>query len=289
MHNPLFFHQIKSSNQSIRSIIEIGTVFLINHNIKNAKNEICWYLQKLYKCDSAGLFSIIDNTISDNFIDKFVNFVISRSKSIPFQYLLGSAPFYGRNYIVNSNVLIPRPESELIINIIQDKENCKMLDIGTGSGCLGITARLEKIAKEVDAIDISQEALSLAQHNSQHFNVKKINYIKMDILRDIPNKQYDIVISNPPYIAKNEYDKLDKEVKEYEPLEALTDMDNGYTFYNRYSNILAKLLKPAGIAVFEISHFFSKKIIKSIFKDFARVEFYNDLNNDLRAVKISND
>ena len=111
----------------------------------------------------------------------------------------------------------------------------------------------------------------------------------MNILEDVPSDSYDIIISNPPYISKNEYKSLEIEVRDSEPVEALTDMSDGYTFYKRYAFILKKILNKSGFAVFELSQFFNKQKIKSIFKNFSNIQFYKDINNNLRAVKISND
>jgi len=282
-------NDFKSSKKSINSTIEIGRLLLINNGIKNGESEIKWYLQKLYNCSSIELYNIKDEKISNTNFNKILIFLINRLNNIPFQHLIGCAPFYGRDFFVNNNVLIPRQESEILINVLKNKNQCKMLDIGTGSGCLAITSILEGIAKEVDAVDINKGALILAKKNSISLNAKNINYIKMNILEETPNDRYDIIISNPPYISKDEYKELDLGVKDNEPQEALTDMKDGYTFYNRYADILKKTLKKSGIAIFELSHFFNKQKIKLIFKDFSNIKFYKDLNNDLRAVAISND
>ena len=289
MHKKKLLDDFESSDKSINSIIEISKLFLISKGIKNAKSEIEWYLQKLYNYNSLELYNIKNKKISDTNFNQVLNFLINRLNNIPFQHLMGYAPFYGRDFIVNSNVLIPRQESEVLINVLKNKSQCKVLDIGAGAGCLAITSILEGIAKEVDAIDINEEALKLTKKNSISLNAKNVNCIKMNILKEIPDAKYDIIISNPPYVSKNEYKKLDLEVKNNEPLEALTDMGDGYTFYNRYANILKKILKKSGIAVFELSHFFNKEKIQLIFEDFSNIEFYQDINNDLRAISIFND
>ena len=282
-------NELKSSDKSIGKIIELSALFLTNQGIENAKNEIRWYIQKLCNFNSAELYSLQNKKISNESFEQIIDFLTQRSNNIPFQHLLGYAPFYGRDFMVDSNVLIPRQESEILIDIIKQKRQSRVLDIGTGSGCLAITAFLEGVASRVDAIDINQNAIDLAKKNSEALNVSDINYIKMNILDDTPGDSYDIVISNPPYISKNEYKDLDIHVRGNEPLEALTDMSDGYTFYRRYAFILKKILNKSGFAVFELSQFFNKQKISSIFKDFSNIKFYKDINNNLRAVKISND
>ena len=289
MHKKQILNDFKASDKSINSIIEISKLLLISKGIKNAKSEIEWYLQKLYDYSSVELYNSKNKKISNINFNQILNFLVKRLNDIPFQHIMGCAPFYGRDFIVNGNALIPRQESEILIDILKNKNQCKMLDIGTGSGCLAITSILEDISRQVDAIDINEEALKLAKKNSIALNAKRVTYIKMNILEEMPSAKYDIVISNPPYVSKDEYKNLDLEVKNNEPLEALTDLDDGYSFYYRYANILKKILKKSGIAVFELSHFFDKKKIRLIFKDFPNIKFYKDINNDLRAIAIFND
>ena len=288
MHKKLL-NQFKTSGASIGNIMKLASNFLIDCGIKNAENEIRWYIQKLYNFNSAQLYSLKNKEVSNQRLVQVIDFLIHRSERVPFQYLLGNAPFYGRDFIVDSNVLIPRQESEILIDIIKDKKQSKVLDIGTGSGCLAITCALEGIADSVDAVDINKNALILTKKNIKTFNVNNVHCIEMNILKDTPADSYDIVISNPPYISKNEYNSLDRGVRVNEPIEALTDMGDGYTFYNRYAVILNKILNKSGIAIFELSQFFNKQRIRSIFKNFSNIEFYKDINNNLRVVKISND
>ena len=271
---------------SIRNLVKQGSLFLDSYDISNSKNEIEWYIQYLYQCDKSKFYQIIDNDFEESLLDNIQNFLIKRSKKTPFQHIIGRASFYGRDYIVNPDVLIPRPESELLIDIIKNKKYKKMLDIGTGTGCLGITALLENIVDSVDAVDISRKALDVAKKNQQILNVDNINFYNLDILNNLPSTQYDIIISNPPYISQAEYYELDGTVKNNEPKNALTDLDNGYTFYIRYASIFQKILEYRGVAVIEISHLFCKDNLKDIFKEFSSITFHKDLNDDYRAISI---
>ena len=281
-----YLYNKKSS--SIEQLIKKGSEFLYSNSIDNAKNEVEWYLQKLYSCDKINLYKIKQNIVCNAPYQKFCFFLNQRIQKVPFQYLIGKAPFYGREYIVTPDTLIPRPESELLIQLARNKHYEKLLDIGTGTGCLAITAEKEQIAQTIDAIDVSKEAIEIAKMNSNNFNTN-INFIIMDILIEHPNIQYDIILSNPPYISQEEYQVLNPEIKAYEPADALTDFKDGYSFYNRYAIILDKILKKGGVAFFELSHFFKKSHIINIFKNFSNLTFYQDLNGDNRVVKIIND
>ena len=272
--------------KTFQSLIIKGADFLKSYNISNSKNEIEWFLQDLYQYDKLTLYENNNLLIDVKYYNIINNFIYQRSKGVPFQHLLNKAPFYGRAFIVGPKVLIPRPESETLIDIIKNQKYKKLLDIGTGSGVIAITVDLENIAESIDAIDINLHALNIAKKNQIKLNSENVNFIKLDILKSIPNSKYDIIVSNPPYVSLKEYNNLDLEIQDHEPSNAITDFQDGFTFYKRYAFILKQLLNPKGIAVFELSHGFKKDDLKKIFIDFNNIKFYNDLNNDFRFIKI---
>ena len=273
---------------TLQNIVSFGCKFLKNHNIENAQNELQWFICDLYKFDKIELFKNLNLIVTNNNYQTLNQFIIQRSKRIPFQYLMKKASFYGRDFIVDKNVLIPRPETEMIIDLIKNQAVKDLLDMGTGSGAIAITAKIEKIAQNIDAIDIDHKALDIAKKNCQKFNIDTINLIKMDILNTLPEKKYNIVISNPPYVSMQNFKNLEMEIM-HEPMHAITDLNNGLTFYKRYSQILKKILKPNGFAIFELSHCFDKNDMESIFVNFQNIKFYADLNNDIRFIKVMND
>ena len=175
------------------------------------------------------------------------------NQNYPVQYLIGDVEFYGNKIIVNENVLIPRFETELLventIKLIKETKvnNFKVLDIGTGSGCIAIA-----IAKEtktnVTAIDISEKALEVAKNNAKINNVD-INFIKKDILNDFIKENYDLIISNPPYIMYG--DIIDPKIK-YEPQNALFADNNGLIFYEEIIKKSKGHLNKNGVLAFEI-------------------------------------
>ena len=271
----------------IKKVIIEGSKFLSNFKIYNSKNEIEWFLQKLYNCNKFELYNIRNEKITHSAYQSINQFLTKRAQHVPFQYLIGAAPFYDKNFIVSPKTLIPRPETEILIDIIKNKKVDKLLDIGTGCGCLAIIAKLKNIAEKIDAIDISQGAIDIAKKNAAQFNIKDIQFKKMNILTKTPLEHYDLILSNPPYISYDEYKNLHQEIINYEPSSALTDFKSGYDFYIRYSKIFKKILKKDGLAVLEISQFFSIKKIKDIFQEFKNIKFYKDLNKNYRAISIS--
>ena len=145
-------------------IINYGVNVLIKEGISNAKKEIEWFCQK--KLNISSLLFIKENkTININEKNNLLKFIDRRKAQEPFQYIVEEAPFYNQDFYVNKHVLIPRPETEIFIEILQDKTFHSALDIGTGSGNLAIMLSLQKIAKNIKAIDISKEALKVAKKN----------------------------------------------------------------------------------------------------------------------------
>ncbi|MCU0399334.1 MAG: peptide chain release factor N(5)-glutamine methyltransferase [Cyclobacteriaceae bacterium] len=178
----------------------------------------------------------------------------------PVQYIIGEADLYGRRFKVNRSVLIPRPETEelvyLVINRVKkDYPNgAKILDVGTGSGCIAITLKLELKQSEVFATDISQGALQVASQNARH-HAASVTFLHHDVLHDpIPMKNLDILVSNPPYIARHEQVSLKPNVVEFEPHTALFVEDvDPLLFYRALADQGKTALKHGGLAMVEIN------------------------------------
>ena len=213
------------------------------------------------------------------------------NKGIPVQYIVGNVDFYGYNFKVNENVLIPRFETEELvektIKYINKYFNKKVdiLDLGTGSGCIAITLKKE-LDCNVDAVDISPKALKIAKLNAKNNNVD-ITFYEGDMLNPI-NKIYDVIISNPPYIAYNE--EIMEIVKNNEPHTALYAEDNGLKYYKDIISNANKYLKEKSIIAFEIGEKQGNLILeyaKNYFKD-SIITVEKDMQNRDRFVFIIN-
>lgn len=195
---------------------------------------------------------------------------------IPVQYIVGNTNFYGYDFKVNRNTLIPRFETELLVektyNYIKkyfNKDNIKILDIGTGSGCIAITLNKLLNSCDITGIDISSEALEVAKENniSNNTNVK---FIESDIFSNVSDK-YDVIISNPPYISYDDIEVMDI-VKNNEPHLALYAKDNGLYFYDKIIKDSSKYLNDKFIMAFEIGYKQGKDITKIVNR------YYKDIN-----------
>ena len=221
--------------------------------------------------------------------EKFDEGLKKLKKNIPVQYIVGSVNFYGINIKVDENVLIPRFETEYLvektIKYVKKylKEPIKIIDLGTGSGAISISLKT-KLNCEVDGIDISLKALNVAKENAKLNNVK-INFYQSDMLENVKGK-YDLIISNPPYISYDE--KVEKIVKENEPNIALFAKNEGLEFYEKILKRVNNNIKTPGIIAFEIGMNQGDKI-KQIVKEYIKytdIKIEKDLTNRDRYIFI---
>jgi release factor glutamine methyltransferase len=205
----------------------------------------------------------------------------------PVQYIIGEADFYGRRFKVNPSVLIPRPETELLVHeVIQEKQNAPaFLDVGTGSGCIAITLKLEIPKAEVYAVDVSIDALNAAKENAKVLQAD-IKFIHGDFLHEVSFPKLDIIVSNPPYIKESEKDSMKSNVLSHEPHLALfVPNEDPLLFYKAIASKSKALLKPDGSVFVEINEQYGKEV-KGLFEQsgFNAVKIIKDLDGKDRIV-----
>jgi release factor glutamine methyltransferase len=246
---------------------------------KRSVEEIFSYVLNIKRLELAFNHNRIVNHEEYNLIQQYIN---RRLQKEPLQYIFGRTSFYDLDFFVTKDVLIPRPETEelieKIVNTLKNIQNLQILDIGTGSACIAITLKKKLINSTIYAWDISEKALLIAEKNANFHHVEII-FEKIDILDSRTNFQdFDIIVSNPPYISLAEHEILQDEVRDYEPSIALHDNSDGYSFYKAIFDKINKMSKQPLYAFFEIGanqadfllalslNFFSNAII-SIEKD----------------------
>ena len=220
-------------------------------------------------------------------IEKFLSFVEERKKRKPFQYIINKQNFYGLDFYVDENVLIPRFDTEVLVEkILKDNKdnNLQVLDLCTGSGAIAISLKKLGEYKSVKALDISEKALDIAKKNSK-LNETTIDFICSDMFEKI-NGKFDIIVSNPPYIPSRDIEDLSLEVKDYEPKLALDGLEDGLYFYRIIAKEAKAYLKENGKIYLEIGYNQAKDI-REIFKEYNKIEVYKDLAGKDRVVKIS--
>ena len=207
----------------------------------------------------------------------------------PIQYILGSTEFYGLPFEVNESVLIPRPETEELVSWVLEncKENDKILDIGTGSGCIPISIAKNTNNTEVYAIDISLKALETAQRNAT-LNEVDIKFEQRDILKtEKLNDNYNIIISNPPYVRISEKELMQANVLEFEPHLALfVENDEPLVFYLKIAQLATQNLLPQGFLFFEINEAYGNEVVELLQNlNFKNIELRKDIFGVDRMVK----
>ena len=270
-------------------LIKWGEEYFISKNISNAKLEIEWFLCHILNCKRIDLYVQFEQPLVRNELAQFKKMVKRRITGEPFQYILGKGNFYGRDFIVNRDVLIPRPETEMIIELLKKQNSVEsILEVGTGSGCIASTISLENLATSIIATDISRKALNTAIINATQLSAKNINFKIHDFLSTGINSKFDAVISNPPYISTTEMDGLQKEVQEYDPNIALTDNGDGLSFYRRFAELGSSILNRNGFMLLEFGGRHQLDAITNIFKSQKfNLKFHHDLQGDPRVVEVN--
>ena len=196
------------------------------------------------------------------FADESARFEVALERRLtaePIQYIVGTQEFYGREFAVSRGVLIPRPETELLVDevlaFVGDRSSAVTIaDVGTGSGAIAVTLACELPRARIVALDISPTALATATHNASVLGVSgRVEFIESDLLSAVPaGSVFDCIVSNPPYIPLRERPSLHAQVSEYEPEEALFGGEDGCDIYRRLPSEAARLLKPDGLLAMEI-------------------------------------
>ena len=288
-------NSVKKENGKPWRIIDVinwGVDYFENKSLENPRLEIEIFLQHILDCKKIDLYINFENEVSSHDLNTLKGYIKRRLENEPSQYIVGKSNFYGRNFYVDNNVLIPRPETEILINacieFLSMKDNPEIIDIGTGSGCIGITLAKEIPSSNVIAIDCSEEALAVAEKNAKNIGIKNIDFVKSDFLKQTIDLRADLLVSNPPYIPKEDISNLMADVKEYEPSKALTDNLDGLEFYRVFSKKFDPMIKIDGALIVEVGKDKHPLKAKKIFEKSGsvNVEMINDYNGDIRVLKV---
>ncbi len=277
--------------------------YLNKFKTPNAKIDAEYLLSNILKCKRQELYLNPEKQLTNQEINTFKGFIQKRSKREPIQYIIGEEEFRGFIFKVTRNVLIPRPETELLVeeavSIVKDKEargmghgSWTIVDLCTGSGCIAVS-----IAKEIDnckvyATDISEKVLIIAKENAKRHTVEdRITFLQGSLFEPLKDKglegKIDIMLSNPPYVSKKDMEKLQPEVKEYEPHLALYAGEDGLDSYRTIIPQALPYLKKGGYLILEIGYGQAEGV-KELFAQYPaydKIEIINDLSGIERVMK----
>ncbi|PRD56891.1 peptide chain release factor N(5)-glutamine methyltransferase [Sphingobacterium gobiense] len=260
---------------------EIKQLFLISYSFVTKKNSAYYMLNST-------------NEVTGTVLHRFISILEGLQTGRPIQHVLGVADFYGLRLSVNEHTLIPRPETEELVEWIvkehQNNEQLSILDIGTGSGCIALALKKHLPQAQIDAIDLLGEAIAIARTNAANLNLS-VNFIQADILEwdsfMQAKQRYDIIVSNPPYITPAEQKDMHNNVLLYEPYCALfVEEQTPLLFYDVIAEIGKQHLSPGGSLYFEINQYLSRETCELLLKKgYEDVTLRQDLNQADRMIK----
>ncbi len=276
---------------NISETLHKATEILKENRISEPRREANSLLAFALGKDKTFLIAHSEYELSETEAIKFEKLLTRRAAHEPLQYIRGQQEFFGLDFVVTHDVLIPRPETELIveaaIEILKEKENPHFCEIGTGSGCISISILHTIKNATATSADISEKALEITKLNAEKNEVAdRLKLIKSDVFEHVENEKFDLVVSNPPYVPTKDFESLQAEVRDYEPHIALTDGGNGLSIIEKIITDAPKFLKPDCYLLMEIGFDQSFKV-KEMFDPniWQTVEFLPDLQGIPRMAK----
>jgi release factor glutamine methyltransferase len=274
------------------SLIQRGLHRLTDSNIPDARRNVEWMLCELLTCNRASLYAHPEATIPPSRVDEFETMLARRITGEPVQYILGYTQFYGLRIDVSPAVLIPRPETEQLVEsalaLTASQPAPLVLDIGTGSGCIPIAFQANRPEARSYACDISPAALDVARANAARLNIP-LTFYRCDIRSEAPAPppvaSFDLIVSNPPYIPPAEYAGLDAEVRDFEPAHALVTDSDPLVFYRSIVHYAPRWLASQGYLLFETHADFADDVAGLLEQnDFQEIQVERDLAGRPRLV-----
>ena len=242
---------------TIESLIYKGTLALQQGRIDQPRLEAELLLAFVLGCERVSLYTHPLNEVDRCGIERYMSLIDRRLHGEPYAYLTGSKEFMGLNFYVDADVLIPRPDTECVVEAALKalpREAKNVLDVCTGSGAIGIAIGLLRRGLFVTMTDISEAALTVAKKNAKRHGIN-VRLIQSDLFEAVPvSERFDLIISNPPYIPRSDIQTLEREVKDYEPMLALDGGSDGFYYYRRMIPEAFGRLSPKGLLVLECGY-----------------------------------
>jgi len=250
----------KNENWTTVKIIKWTSDYLQQRGVANSRLEAEWMLCAATNLDRIGLYLNFDKPLDERELSIFRSMISRRAKREPLQQILGSEEFFGLDFEVNRDVLVPRHDTEIIVEqaLARKPGAKKVLDIGTGSGCLAITLSIHLTYSDVTAVDISEAALLVASRNSNRHGAK-VRFLCGSLFQPVKDEIFDLIVSNPPYIPSDDISLLEPEVSDFDPWIALDGGKDGLDFYRTIVPEASSHLSPGGWLLLEVGDGQSEK------------------------------
>ena len=269
-------------------LINRGSKELGQKNIATSRLDSELLLSKILNKSREEILTNLDQEISPRNLSKYKELIIRRSKKEPLAYIMEEKEFWSKNFFVNSSTLIPRPETELMVEKLTKtfkEKKISILDIGTGSGCILISLLSELKGSKGVGIDISKEALEIAKKNAEKHKISNnIKFFKKSLESKFTQK-FDLIVSNPPYIKSNEIKNLSEDIKKYEPRIALDGGNDGLDLIKKVIYKTKYILKVKGMLALEIGNEQHKKVSEILIKkNFKIGQIIKDYKDNVRCI-----
>ncbi len=309
----------KQETWTVMSIMNWSANYLDEKGIEDAKSVVEWLLCDTLSCSRMDLYLQFDRPMSENELAKFRPMLLKCAANQPVQQVVGNCEFYGIELAINEHVLVPRPETERLVEeaiklapkilenikagsierkisseegkeekteIVTLPKELRILDIGSGSGCIAIALAKHIPQANVTALEKSPEAVEIIKRNVNYHNLQnRIKVVHADILNYQLNNTFHIIVSNPPYIAQGEMPGLAKNVSHYEPHMALSDNDDGLSFYRFFAAKFSEWMENKAYALLEYGGNHQTAELKNIFSNFAQ-KIVKDYQQDDRVIML---
>lgn len=283
---------------TIFEIISVSTEYLKSRGIEGARLNAELLLAHVLGYRRIDLYTHFDEALDELEREKYKELLRRRAAREPLQYILGEAEFMGLRFFVDRRVLIPRPETEVLAEKTielcksygEGGEAIRVLDIGTGCGNIAVTVAKSVSNAIVTAIDVSSDALEVAMHNAELHGVsERVTFKQVDVLSSpssLADQAFDIVVSNPPYISKEEFEQLPPEIRDYEARFATCDESDGLKFFRRISELGSSMLRKGGDLLFEVGYGQSEDVERIMSSaGYNQVEVFKDLSGIERVLR----
>jgi len=275
----------------LKQAVDAAYDFFIQNDVPSPRLNAELLLMFVLGRDRAYLYAYPERPLTAEEQSRYDEVVQERARGCPTQYITGHQEFWGLDFIVSAAVLIPRPETEHVVETVLElvkqhnlRGKLRLIDVGTGSGCIAMALASELPQAEIHACDISEDALEVARANAARLGLeKRVQFRHSDLLVAYTGEQFDFVISNPPYVGESEADKVQKQVREFEPKAAVFSGWEGMDIYKRLIPQAHEALKSDGWLVMEIG-FSTEAKVKDLLAGWMNVETTTDLQGIPRVV-----
>ena len=272
---------------SFLEIINGSTEYLRKRGVPNPKCDVEWIVSTVTNKKRVELYLEFENTVEEEFQNTIRKWIIARGKRIPLQHIIGKVNFAGNNLFCDERALIPRPETEylteLILERIEKDFSGNILDLGTGGGAIILTLCIQKTNCRGTGLDKSKEAIELANKNAQFHKVNNVKFGIFDWCNDKLQNEYDIIVSNPPYLTIEEWESAETEVKVFDPKSALV-ADEGTSDLIKIINHAKINLSKGGLLALEIGLYQKKRLLDEMHNKFTHIEIVKDFSNKDRFI-----